>query len=543
MDGKQIGSTPVDPLRLEAGTYQFSVSSEGHFEWQEDVEVEGFGRSQVVRVELSSKRADLEVSAQPPGARLLVDGQDVGQAPAEIPLLAGTHSLELRLEGYVSHRQVFEIEAGDTLKLGPVGLAEAPAQIRVVSEPAGAMVRVAGEFRGQTPLTLALDPGAAVEIEATRAGYEPARTRVTPTRGEAREVQLELIEILAQVRVRPSPESAQVFVAGELRGTGAQVVAVPVSQVTEIAVRLEGYKPETRRVNPKSRESVQELDVRLVSLEEVALQEKKAREPKPVITTSLGQSLVLLGGGTLQMGASRREPGRRANETVRSARLERRFYLATHEVTNADFQAFRAAHSSGTAGGHDLAGGKLPVVRVTWEDAILFCNWLSEKDGLTPVYVESSEGYAAKSPVPDGYRLPTEVEWAWAARYEAGRRAAAGAGGAEALKYPWGAALPVPAGAGNYADQASGALLARTLEGYSDGYAATAPVGSFPPNGLGIFDLGGNVAEWVHDRYAIGAASSQADADPTGTLEWRVVRDSRVELEKCFDHRAETQLS
>ena len=179
-------------------------------------------------------------------------------------------------------------------------------------------------------------------------------------------------------------------------------------------------------------------------------------------------------------------------------------------MSNKEFKAFRQKHSSGIVGSNSLEIDSHPVVNVSWQDAALFCNWLSEEEGLEPVYVNGAEGLQARSPVPNGYRLPTEAEWSWVARY--------GGGTVGALKYPWGAALPVAAGSGNYADRSAASLLPSTIEGYNDGFIATAPVTAFPADSRGIFGLGGNVAEWMHDRYKIYSASegSTVAIDPTG---------------------------
>jgi formylglycine-generating enzyme required for sulfatase activity len=146
---------------------------------------------------------------------------------------------------------------------------------------------------------------------------------------------------------------------------------------------------------------------------------------------------------------------------------------------------------------------------VSWDDAAQYLNWLSVKDGLQPVYEKGSTGWAPVRPLRNGYRLPTDAEWEWAARF---------AGQAQGLLYPWGDALPPPDRSGNYADvSAAQVLTTRTLVTYDDGHAVSAPVGSYDPNSYGIYDLGGNVAEWVQDVYSPDLIESAALAeDPLG---------------------------
>jgi formylglycine-generating enzyme required for sulfatase activity len=155
-----------------------------------------------------------------------------------------------------------------------------------------------------------------------------------------------------------------------------------------------------------------------------------------------------------------------------------------------------------------LAADNNPVANVSWEDAIQYCNWLSQKEGRTPAYKHEFGKWVAVYPLTDGYRLPTEAEWTLAIRY-AGQR--------QARKFPWGANWPPPKDSGNFADRSAIELVPTILPAYDDGFPSTSPVGSFKPNALGIHDGGGNVAEWVNDFYTVPTPGITTPvADPTG---------------------------
>jgi uncharacterized caspase-like protein len=147
--------------------------------------------------------------------------------------------------------------------------------------------------------------------------------------------------------------------------------------------------------------------------------------------------------------------------------------MCIHETRNADYAAYAAAQSGVDDAWRDHAAGSKdqhPVVNVSHEDAEAFCRWLSAKEGKN-------------------YRLPTDAEWSAAVGLasETGRTPREkDESGQDA--FPWGRHWPPRPSDGNY-----------QISGVNDGHAGTAPVMSFPPNGLGLHDLGGNGMEWCQD--------------------------------------------
>jgi formylglycine-generating enzyme required for sulfatase activity len=149
------------------------------------------------------------------------------------------------------------------------------------------------------------------------------------------------------------------------------------------------------------------------------------------------------------------------------------FYIGRHEVTAAEFEAFRQGLRK--LGRARAAAGRRPAASVSWKEAIEFCRHMSSIDRAGAVY-----------------RLPTEAEWEYAAR------------GKEARTYAWGNDPP--------------GLEHANLKGGSDGHEAAAPVGSFPKGATpsGVHDMAGNVAEWCADWYGPYRAGRQSS--PSGPV-------------------------
>jgi formylglycine-generating enzyme required for sulfatase activity len=282
----------------------------------------------------------------------------------------------------------------------------------------------------------------------------------------------------------------------------------------ELEVRKDGFQSFKREITPRPGYP-QTIQVRLLSEEEI-----RQRSIAAAITNSQGQELRRIEPGTFTMGASRSEQGRRANEVIVPVTLSKPYFIGAKEVTNREYARFKPNHDSGSGVHAALAGDNNPVVNVSWEEAVDYLNWLSTQEGLTPAYQKRFEKWEPVVPVPNGYRLPTEAEWAWAIRYQ---------GRPVATRFPWGNNLPPRRDSGNYADQSARQLVPTLLPGYDDGFASTAPVGSFPANALGIYDGGGNVAEWVQDYYAVPQPGlTEPLADPMGPSRgsYHVIRGS-----------------
>jgi formylglycine-generating enzyme required for sulfatase activity len=280
-----------------------------------------------------------------------------------------------------------------------------------------------------------------------------------------------------------------------------------------LEIKKEGYQPFQTKITPRPG-FPKELRVALTKLVP-----KKPVIPG-VIKAANGYELKLIRPGSFTMGASRREQGRRSNETLRKVTLQRPFYMGVKEVTNKEFKEFLSAHSSGSLQGNSLDLGELPVVQVTWDQAALFCNWLSAKESLPLSYIKLNGEVVAANTLRTGYRLPTEAEWEYAARFNNNKAP---------MKYPWGNTFPPPPKSGNFADISAKDLLANYLAAYNDGYLSTAHPGAFRPNALGLYDLGGNVAEWCHDYYTIYSYSDQKTyVDPLGPKQGkhRVIKGS-----------------
>jgi formylglycine-generating enzyme required for sulfatase activity len=215
------------------------------------------------------------------------------------------------------------------------------------------------------------------------------------------------------------------------------------------------------------------------------------------MTLAASPNLARMPAGEFLMGASDAEEDERPVHRVYVSE----FFIGRFPVTHDEYARFIRATGYPapairglplvTAGGHDSvfkelaapyvwnAGepppghGSHPVVLIRYDDAMAYCRWLSESTGCV-------------------VRLPTEAEWEKAAR-----------GGTEGQRYPW----------GNDIDPSRGNFL---LKGMAKRQRGTRPTGTYPPNAYGLYDMTGNVWEWVADWYGSDYYAASEARDPRG---------------------------
>lgn len=497
VDGAPAGRGPGD-IEVPAGRRTLTLRSPRHLDLVQVVDVEGGGVRQPLKLALQSAWGQLSVSARQPGARVSVDGGAPVALPAQLDLPGGVHRLRITADGARDWESSVLVRAGQAVAVGPVELGAPDARLAVRSAPSGAEVTVAGEFRGRTPVSVLLPAGARYDVLVTRPGYRTWQRSVTAEAGASVALDARLDAVTVALTVRGEPADAELFLDGVSRGrTPAKVDALAMRQRLE--VRRAGMQTFVQDLDLSSG-LARTIDYRLLPEGKPA----DWRPPSSTAASKAGIALRLVQGGTFSMGSERREAGRRPNEVLRRVTLARPFYMGQREVTNAEFRRFRGDHASGALFSKSVDLDAQPVSNVSWDDAVAFCNWLSEQDGLPPAYERRDNRWVLRQPVGTGYRLPSEAEWEFVAR------------GASATprRYGWGDALPVPAGYANLAGAEAVASLPAVLDGYADEHLVVAPVGKYAATG-GYFDFTGNLSEWVHDAYS-SAPSPAPATDPFG---------------------------
>ena len=517
-DSEVIKITP-EKLLL-AGNRKIELRFKKYFTIKKEIFVNGKGETDEYSFDLDPAWADVAISTEPDAVSIFNGNEELGNTPSTVQLIQGKNILTLRKSGYKDYEIDLDVVAQQSLSLDSLMLSRLDVPLKIATQPEGASVNINAEYRGLTPIETILEPLVEHNILISKPGYKDINNQVNLStiesllsEGKVSEVfDYSLEKILGQVSFVGS-DGAKVYRSDDLIG----VVPFDIEMISEeqiLQVKKDGLVTQEIRLTPNPNYP-QKIEVKLLTEEETVL----AAIPK-TLKTSQSQELKLITPGSFVMGTPRRSQGRLSNENERLVEITKPFYIGTKEVTNNEFRAFKPKHTSGAEMFRELSNGMHPTVMVSWSDAAAYCNWLSGKESLQLAYENIDGQFKLKKPMTNGYRLPTEAEWEWVSRYN---------GGAGEQRYPWGDSMPPIEESGNYADESTESLLTNVLGDYWDGYPVTAPSGRFYSNMIGIYDLGGNVAEWVSDYYAVPTRQLRVvERDPLGPIEGtaRVIKGS-----------------
>ena len=249
----------------------------------------------------------------------------------------------------------------------------------------------------------------------------------------------------------------------------------------QIIFKKKGYRSVSKTVNPTGK-FVQKISAKLLTEYQARLQEA----PRELTNQAGIKFKLFIKPGYVKMGAPRSEKGQRANEFQKKIRLTKPFYASIYEITNGQYIKFNQKKA--------LGAPNIPVTSISWHEAASFCNWLSKNEKLQLFYKINNGKVNGFNNNADGYRLLSESEWEWLSRM---------AGKTKQTIFSWGNEMIIPPNTANIADESVKGQMTFYVPNYNDGYVSVAPVGSFKKELSGLYDMAGNVSEWVHDVYSI----------------------------------------
>ncbi|HPY97393.1 MAG TPA: formylglycine-generating enzyme family protein [Candidatus Cloacimonadota bacterium] len=442
---------------LAPGRHQVKISKEGFQAIQDVIEVSE--TNIMFNYELKEIEIVLvTINSTPDGADIYIDNVNKGKTERALFLYPGSYNLRVQKDSYLAVDEAIEVKEKGTNSF-TYRLNKNSGNLNLTLNPTNAKV-----FLNNEPVSsssrIELSPGF-YKIEVKADNYESFTETIEIKLGETISRSINLTPKYGDLMLLANPNSASIEISQNNQIiktiTGSQIVKMQEGNY-EIAAKASGYKPYNGKFTIKDQQKT-ELNIEL--------------QKEPDIPTHMVQ----VKGGTFQMGSNEWDFAKPIHQVTLSS-----FYISKYEVTQKEWQAVMGTNPA------KFKGENRPIEKVSWYDAVKYCNKLSEKEKLTPVYTINGNNVTCNWSA-NGYRLPTEAEWEYAAK-----------GGNKSKGYAY-------SGSNNIADVA-----------WYDKNSGkqTHEVGKKRANELGLYDMTGNVWEWCWDWHDNSYYSKSPKDDPKG---------------------------